>query len=69
MNWLMSILSLLGAASTIFAPQIQGAVSSHPAIFGTIAGIFGVIAHILPSPTGAAVVTATGETGKATAVK
>lgn len=53
-SWFMSLLSLAVSAATIFAPEIQNQVAHHPAIFGTIAGIIGVISHILPSPTGAA---------------
>jgi hypothetical protein len=53
-NWLMSLLTLAGAAAGIFAPQIQGAIATHPAVFAAVAGVVGVINHLLPSPTGAA---------------
>lgn len=69
MNWLMSIVSLAASAITIFTPQISGAIGAHPKIATVIASIFAIFAHVMPSPTGAAVVTATGETGTATAVK
>lgn len=69
MNWLMSIISLATAAATIFAPQLQHLVSAHPAIFAGIAGAVATVNHILPSPTGAAVVVETGEKGKAIEVK
>ena len=69
MNWLMSIISLGAAAATIFTPQLQHLISAHPTIGTVVASIFAIFAHVMPSPTGAAIVPETGETGTATAVK
>lgn len=68
MNWWKSIVSLAVAASTIFAPQLQNIVSTHPAIAAAVAAVWAVFSHLGPSPTGAALITSTGETGKATTV-
>lgn len=69
MNWLMSLISLGTAALTIFTPQISGAIAGHPKIATVIGSIFAIFAHIMPSPTGAAIVPETGEKGTAVAVK
>lgn len=55
MNWLMSILALIGAAVGIFTPQLQHVISAHPGIASAIGGAVTIIAHLLPSPTGASV--------------
>lgn len=59
MNWLMSLLALLGAAAGIFQPQLQHVISAHPAIASAVGGIVTVIAHLLPSP----VATGSNQTG------
>lgn len=69
MNWLKSLASLAAAAATIFVPQLQVLVAAHPAIVSGIWSVFAIWAHISPSPTGAAVVTSTGEKGTAVAVE
>jgi hypothetical protein len=53
MNWLMSLIALAGSAATIFTPQIQHAVAGHPAIASVLGALFAVVAHVMPSPTGA----------------
>jgi hypothetical protein len=69
MSWLSSLISLGVAALSIFAPQLQHLISAHPAVTGVVGSIVAIINHLLPSPTGAAIVPATGESGTATAVK
>jgi len=54
-NWMMSILTLIGAAAGIFQPQLAHLIATHPAVFTAVAGAVGIINHVLPSPTGASI--------------
>lgn len=67
-NWLTSLVALAGAAVSIFTPQIHDGISAHPTVAAIVAAVYAIFAHIMPSPTGSAVITQTGETGKATMV-
>lgn len=51
MNWLTSIIALVGAAVSIFTPQIQTGISAHPTVAAIIAAVYAIFAHIMPSPT------------------
>lgn len=55
MNWLTSIIALVGAAVSIFTPQISSGISAHPTLATIVAAVYAVFAHIMPSPTGAAI--------------
>jgi hypothetical protein len=51
---LPSLLAIGGVALTAFTPAIQtglaGFVTAHPSIAATIAGAFGIFAHLWPQP-------------------
>jgi hypothetical protein len=49
-NWGLSIISLIGAAATIFMPQLQHIVSTHPAVAGAVGAAYAILAHLAPSP-------------------
>lgn len=49
-NWLPSLIALLGSGATIFMPQLQAIVASHPAVLSAIGAAAVIISHLLPSP-------------------
>lgn len=49
-NWLPSLLALAGSAATIFLPQLQIVVASHPVILSVLSSIAVIISNLLPSP-------------------
>ena len=49
-QYIPSIVAALTALATIFTPEIQQAVVSHPAWASTLAAIYAIIAHLIPSP-------------------
>jgi len=49
-KYLSSILSLLAVVATFVAPQIQTAISAHPAFAAVLAAVVAIVNHFLPSP-------------------
>lgn len=45
-----SFVALGTAALTIFTPSLQHVISAHPAVSGSLAMAYAVLAHILQSP-------------------
>ena len=64
MQWLMSLVALIGAAATIYQPQVHTALMNHPDAATVIAGLYAILAHLMPSPiaTGPAITAATDAT-------
>lgn len=52
-KWLVSLSAVGATLLSVFLPAIQSWEGAHPTITAVIAGAGVVIAHILPSPTGA----------------
>lgn len=49
-KYLPSILAAASALLTIFTPQIQALIASHPALSASLAAVYAIISHLLPSP-------------------
>ena len=49
-KWIPSIIGAIGAAFSVFVPEIQSLLAAHPAVSGAIMFIYSIFAHILPSP-------------------
>ena len=49
-KYLPSILAAASALLTIFTPQLQAIISSHPSIAAALAAAYAIISHLLPSP-------------------
>ena len=49
-KYLPSILSVLGTVAVALAPQIQGLLAKHPEAATTVAALWAILNHWLPSP-------------------
>ena len=52
MKWTHSVIALLGAAATIYSPQIKHAIATQPDLAAAVIGVYAILAHIAPSPIG-----------------
>lgn len=59
-KWLASLATVGGFALTVYTPDIQAAISSHPNVALGLMAAWSVLNHIMPSPTQP---TTTGKTG------
>ncbi len=50
MKWIPSIITVVVAAATAFAPQLQHLVGSHKDISDIVIGLYAILGHMLPSP-------------------
>jgi hypothetical protein len=51
-KYLPTLVLILTALGSALAPSIQHVVGAHPALFGALSSILGVVLHWLPSPAG-----------------
>lgn len=49
-SYLPSIVSALIAVLSIFSTDVQGLITSHPAIATSLGALYAILAHLLPSP-------------------
>lgn len=49
-SWTTSLVTLLGSAAAIYAPQAQAWLSHHTQAAAALAGLAVIIAHFIPSP-------------------
>jgi hypothetical protein len=49
-SYLPSIVSALIAVLSIFSADIQGLITSHPAIAASLASLYAILSHLMPSP-------------------
>jgi len=49
-SYLPSIVSALVAVLSIFSADVQGLISSHPAIASSLGALYAILAHLMPSP-------------------
>ena len=49
-SYLPSIVSALIAVLSIFSADIQGLITSHPAIATSLGALYAILSHLLPSP-------------------
>lgn len=52
MNWVPTIISLVGTAAALYHVPIQNWMSQHPAISVAVAGGWAILNHFLPPPAG-----------------
>ena len=50
MKWLPIMLTVLGSLAAVFTPQVQIFISHNPDLSAGIAGILGILLHLLQSP-------------------
>jgi hypothetical protein len=49
-KWWHTVGSIGLAAFSIATPDLQALIASHPAIAGSLAAVWGIIGHLIPSP-------------------
>ena len=49
-QYIPSIVAAVTALVTIFTPEIQQVVVNHPAWASTLAAIYAIMTHLMPSP-------------------
>ena len=50
MKWLPTVLTVFGAMAAAFMPQIQVFIAHNPDLTAGIAGVLGILLHLLQSP-------------------
>ena len=58
MKWLHTILSVAALVSTAISPALSTAVAAHPTVAVSLAGVYAILGHLLPSPVSSAAGTA-----------
>jgi phage-related protein len=49
-SYLPSLVSALIAVLSVFSGDIQNIIMSHPAVSASLAALYAILSHLLPSP-------------------
>lgn len=53
-NWMVSLIAVIGSGISIYNSQIQAWLVTHPQAGVLIAGLYAILAHLMPSPVSSA---------------